>query len=50
MPLSAPYVIGLKHFSPTAGLVSDFVGFPRNRVVTASSSHGLVAYAGTRGV
>lgn len=41
--------MGLKHFSPAAGLVSDFVGFPRNLVVVVSSSHGLMAYAGTRG-
>lgn len=47
MPLSDPYDMGLKHFNPTAGLVSDFVGFPRN-LVSVPGSYGLVAYEGTR--
>lgn len=41
---------GLETSQPLAGLVTGFVGFLRNHVVTASSSHGLVAYVGTREV
>lgn len=40
-PRTAPCVMGLKHFGPTAGLVSDFVDCPRNLVI-APSSYGLV--------